>query len=257
MGRHNEEDLRQVMKQSDDLLDQLDAIEDGIEPSPIEIANNRQGQDPISTNYSDRSQGESSNALGVLAWLFAGVFIVIIGVAIQNQSTPRDAGFTSTSPSGGHTEGVDKPHKPDFKPDQSNDASSLQQVTFNGIDLPITNRLCNKKETFCIYGLAKLVQDEAGAASYDFVDTANGERVTINGEINISDLQRAADGGRTFTFAFRDNKARTTPGWAAAGYFYLDQDAKQPGILTRFKTTESFGPKTPVGLENTSYLFPR
>jgi len=257
MGRHNEEDLMQVLKQSDDLLDQLDAIEDGSESSPNEIVNNRQGQNPISTNHSDKSQGELSNASVVLAWLFVGVFIVIIGVALQNQSMPGNTGSTSTSPSSGDSEGVDKSHKPDINPDQIKDASSSPQVTFNGIDLPITNRLCNKKETFCIYGLAKLVQDEAGAATYDFVDTANGERVTINGEINISNLQRASDGGRTFTFAFRDNQARTTPGWAAAGYFYIDQDAKQPGILTRFKTTESFGPKTPVGLENTSYLFPR
>ena len=258
MGRHKEEDLRQVMKQSDDLLDQLDAIgKEGSQPSPKDTANNRQGQDPIPTHYSDRSQGGSSNTLVVLAWLFAGIFIIIIGVALQNQSTPRNTGSTSTSPPSGGSEEVDKPHKPDFKPDPIKDESSLQQVSFSGIYLPITNRLCNKKETFCIYGLAKLVQDEVGTATYDFVDTTNGERVTIYGEINISNLQRAADGGRTFTFAFKDNQSRTTQGWAAAGYFYLDQDAKQPGILTRFKTTESFGPKTPVGLENTSYLFPR
>ena len=43
MGRHKEEDLRQVMKQSDALLDQLDAIgKEGSQPSPKDTANNRQ-----------------------------------------------------------------------------------------------------------------------------------------------------------------------------------------------------------------------
>ena len=45
-----------------------------------------------------------------------------------------------------------------------------------------------KKETLCIYGLAKLVQEEAGAATYDFVDTANGKRVTIYGDLRIANL---------------------------------------------------------------------
>ena len=258
LARDSEHDLGQVMKQSEDLLDQLDAIGgERNEPSHKETEKDRQRQDPILSNNSDSSQVASSNALAVLGWLFAGVFIVIIGAVTQNQTAHQITGTTSTNLLSGDKQEADKPHKPDFKPDPVEHERSSQQVTFNGIDLPITNRLCNKKETFCIYGLAKLVQDETGAATYDFVDTANGERVTIHGEINISNLQRAADGGRTFTFAFKDNQSRTTPGWAAAGYFYLDQDAKQPGILTRFKTTESFGPKTPVGLENTSYLFPR
>lgn len=80
--------------------------------------------------------------------------------------------------------------------------------------------------------------------------------VSIKGKIGISDLKKSADGTREFTFWFRDDQSLTTSGWAAAGFFRLDQDQKQPGILTRFTTTESFGPKTPIGLGNKSYLFP-
>lgn len=135
--------------------------------------------------------------------------------------------------------------------------SNAESIYFSGIDLPVTNRLCNKKNTFCIYNLATLVNRESGEASYTYSDVSNGQQVNINGTITISNIEKSG-GNRNFTFAFRDDQNNTTPGWAAAGYFNLDQD-KDPakkGILTRFKTTESFGPKTPVGLENTSYLFP-
>jgi hypothetical protein len=130
-------------------------------------------------------------------------------------------------------------------------------VFFNGIDLPVTNSLCNKRGNFCINGLARLVESESGSASYTFEDVVNGERVSIRGDIGVSSIDNGSDGTRKFTFTFRDNQSVTTQGWAAAGYFNIDQSSKQPGIMTRFKTTESFGPKTPVGLENTSFLFPR
>ena len=131
------------------------------------------------------------------------------------------------------------------------------EVYFNGIDLPVTNTLCNKKKSFCIYNLATLVNNEKGEATYSFSDMANGVQISINGTITVSNIERNGD-NRIFTFAFRDDQNNTTPGWAAAGYFNLDQDPNpaKPGILTRFKTTESFGSKTPIGLENTSYLFP-
>jgi hypothetical protein len=84
----------------------------------------------------------------------------------------------------------------------------------------------------------------------------NGEQVNIKGIITIADLKR--DGAnRTFTFSFSDDQNNTTLGWAAAGSFKLDQDNSKAGILTRFKTHQSFGPKAPVGLENTAYLFPQ
>lgn len=87
MARDSEHDLGQVMKQSEDLLDQLDAIGgEGNEPSHKETAKDRQRQDPILSNNSDSSQVASSNALAVLGWLFAGVFIVIIGAVTQNQT---------------------------------------------------------------------------------------------------------------------------------------------------------------------------
>lgn len=258
MSRDNEENLKQVTEQADDLLHQLDAIgEENNSVSQVELGDDRYNRAPTPANHTNAISSSSPNALEVLGWLFAGVFIIIIGVVIQNETKSSNAGASNSGQVSGYKEGADKPHQPDFKPEQPKEQNSTQKAIFNGIDLPITNSLCNKKETFCIYGLAKLVQEEAGAATYDFVDIANGERVAIYGKISIAILQRAADGRRTFTFAFRDDQSRTTSGWAAAGHLNLEQDPKQPGILTRFKTTESFGPKTPVGLENTSYLFPR
>ena len=134
--------------------------------------------------------------------------------------------------------------------------STSINVYFNGISLPITNTLCNKRRSFCIYNLARLINQESGQATYSFSEMHNGEQVNINGIIAIADLKR--DGAnRTFTFSFSDDQNNTTPGWAAAGSFKLDQDISRPGILTTFTTHQSFGPKTPVGLENTAYLFPQ
>ena len=84
----------------------------------------------------------------------------------------------------------------------------------------------------------------------------NGEQVDIKGTIVITDLKRDGD-KRAYTFSFSDDQNTTSQGWAAAGSFRLDQDSSRPGILTIFKTQQSFGPKTPVGLENTAYLFPQ
>lgn len=141
----------------------------------------------------------------------------------------------------------------------SNEPEDAQEVRFTGIDLPITNTLCTKKGNFCIYGLANLVNSENGTANYRFSDVANGEQVNITGTIRIENIERNSEGNRTFYFGFEDDQSNTTPGWAAAGGFTLaqDPDPKKSGILTRFKTVRSYGPKTPVGLENTSYLFPQ
>jgi hypothetical protein len=137
----------------------------------------------------------------------------------------------------------------DSEPNSSN-------VYFSGISLPITNLLCNKKGTFCIYNLANLINQESGQATYSFSEMHNGEQVDIKGTIVITDLKRDGD-KRAYTFSFSDDQNTTSPGWAAAGSFRLDQDSSRPGILTIFKTQQSFGPKTPVGLENTAYLFPQ
>lgn len=142
-----------------------------------------------------------------------------------------------------------------FSSNQASTANNSESVSFSGIDLPITNTLCNKKRNFCIYNLASLVASENGEATYTFSEQLNGENVTINGRIYIESIQK--DGGsRSFNLRFEDNQASTSTGWAAAGRFELAQDSKKPGILSKFITTESFGPKTPVGLENTAYLFP-
>jgi len=196
----------------------------------------------------------SNTVLGLIA-LVSALFVVLVsliaGISGQKNSSSSQAPSSSDS--------IASPPS-DRRPENQQAApprSSGEEVYFSGIDLPVTNSLCNKKRTFCIYNLARLVETESGEASYTFSDLANGQQVNINGTITIDNIDKSG-GGREFTFAFRDDQGSTTPGWAAAGYFNLDQDKdpKKPGILTKFKTTESFGPKTPVGLENTSYLFP-
>jgi hypothetical protein len=101
-----------------------------------------------------------------------------------------------------------------------------------------------------------LINQGSGQATYSFSEIQNGEQVNIKGVIEIANLKRNGD-NRTYTFSFSDDQNNTTPGWAAAGSFKLDQDISRPGILTTFTTHQSFGPKTPVGLENTAYLFPQ
>ena len=139
---------------------------------------------------------------------------------------------------------------------KSSAAPQNKSVYFNGINLPITNKLCNQKKSFCIYNLATLVDSERGSAYYKFSETNKGKLIRINGEITISKVEKNS-GSRVFTFNWEDNRQETTNGFAAAGYFRLDQDKNKAGILTRFVTTRSYGDKTPVGLENTSYLFPQ
>jgi len=196
----------------------------------------------------------SKTILGLtgLVSALAVVLVVLIATVVNQKSS-------SIPPVSSNPEGSDR-SSPSSGTDNSQSSpprTSSEEVYFSGIDLPVTNTLCNKKRSFCIYNLATLVNKESGEATYSFSDVANGQQVNINGVITASNIER--DGSnRKFIFAFRDDQNNTTPGWAAAGYFNLDQDTNPSklGILTRFKTTESSGPKTPVGLENTSYLFP-
>jgi len=142
---------------------------------------------------------------------------------------------------------------------QTNNSSSAppeKSIYFSGINLPVTNKLCNQKKSFCIFNLATLVDSERGSAYYRFSETNKGKLIRINGDITISKVEKN-NGSRVFTFNWEDNRQETTNGFAAAGYFRLDQDKNKAGILTRFVTTRSYGDKTPVGLENTSYLFPQ
>ena len=193
----------------------------------------------------DTKTQSSSKPVLELTGLVSALLVVIV-LLIANQRTSPNA------PSLGNTGSADRSDS-----ENSPTKATNAQVYLTGIDLPITNSLCNKKRSFCIYNLATLINKETGEANYTFSDMANGEQVTINGAITVSNIERNG-GNRIFTFAFKDDQSNTTLGWAAAGYFNLDQDSNpsNPGILTKFKTTESFGPKTPVGLENTSYLFP-
>jgi len=77
--------------------------------------------------------------------------------------------------------------------------------------------------------------------------------VKLGSQISTKNL----DETRIFNFYFRDSQAEKTLGWASARFFNFGKNAQQLGIMTRFKATESFGPKTPVGLESTSILFPQ
>jgi len=198
--------------------------------------------------------GPSKTVLALTGLVSALVVILVILIAsITNQRSGSLSSPPSGQGSGDRSSSESAPGNSQGSPPKTTNA----EVYFTGIDLPITNTLCNKKRSFCIYNLATLVNNESGEATYSFSDIANGQQVSINGTITIANIDRSG-GNRSFTFAFRDDQNNTTPDWAAAGYFNLDQDSSpaKPGILTRFKTTESFGPKTPIGLENTSYLFP-
>lgn len=140
--------------------------------------------------------------------------------------------------------------------DDLNTRSTANQVRLIGIDIPITNKVCNKRSTFCIYNLARMIHERSGEAQYNFSEMQRDQLVEISGTIQIVKTN-VFDGDKSLSFSFRDDQRNTTPGWAAAGLFSIDQDELKPGIRTVFKTTESFGAKTPVGLENIAFLFPK
>lgn len=142
--------------------------------------------------------------------------------------------------------------------DTTSDQGNADYIRVTGIDLPVTNTLCTKKGNFCIKGLAQLVRDRSGQATYSFNEQVQGKTVIINGKIVISNSAPSSSNTPTLSLSFEDDQSSTTPGWAASGRFTIlqDPDRSKPGILAKFKTTQSYGDKTPVGLENTSYLFP-
>lgn len=233
------------------------------QPQPRYVQDDSDGARSSSLEYevptasSSNTAGAAGTSKSVLALTALVSALAVILVAVIASIITQRPGSLSSSPNGQGSSDQSNPEAPRENSQGSPSKTTNTEVYFTGIDLPITNTLCNKKNSFCIYGLATLVNNETGEATYAFSDIANGQKVSINGTITISNMEKNGS-NRTFTFAFRDDQSNTTPGWAAAGYFNLDQDSNpaKPGILTRFKTTESFGPKTPVGLENTSYLFP-
>lgn len=210
---------------------------------------------PTDASRHTPNMGGVSKTVLALTGLVSALAVLL--VAVIASITPQRPGSLSSPTNGQGSSDQSNSEGSTGNSQVSPPKTTNTEVSFNGIDLPVTNTLCNKKRSFCIYNLATLVNNETGDATYSFTDMANGQQVSINGTITISNIDRNG-GKRMFTFAFRDDQNNTTPGWAAAGYFNLDQDSNpsKPGILTKFKTTESFGPKTPVGLENTAYLFP-
>jgi len=264
-SNQEDRDLDKVSRDADELLQMLDSI-DG-EPNQVSqpqppTKSGKALRDVSSVGSSTKKEDTRSrskeveffSAVAFFLVIFFAVVAAIVNVQRSNGLKPGSAGNGLGQEKLGSAA---QPEELDSRAQGTLDSGPSQEVYFEGIRLPITNSLCNKKKTFCINGLARIVEEETGSAPYSFEDSDNGQRVSIRGDIRISSIDRNADGTRSFSFSFRDNQAETTPGWAAAGSFYLDQDEKQPGILTRFKTTESYGPKTPVGLENKSYLFPQ
>lgn len=234
-------------------------------------ANAQGGSNHLADDVSVTKQGLKPEQVYVLigASLLGASLVVIAGLLFRQSQffTPKATGGQELSSlQGGQELSLNQAGQelspiqgvnPTLRPQQGvTRNTSAGQVNFSGINLPITDKLCNKKGNFCIYNLANLINQESGQATYNFSEINQGQLVNINGTITIENLQKN-DGRRVFTFAFRDDQSTTTSGWAAAGIFSLDQDPSKPGILTRFKTTESFGPKTPVGLENTAYVFPQ
>ncbi|MCP9807874.1 hypothetical protein KBY58_00290 [Cyanobium sp. HWJ4-Hawea] len=257
MNTNNEEaSLDQVLRETNELLNKLDSIKEKSSISESKsLKEPKQEYKKMPGNHREVNTQETRSIvlLGVI------LLLAFLALILQVASEGNKAENTVTGEiEGEKTKLLENPdNDKSSRPTTDPSSSSQEQVYFTGIDLLVTNNLCNKKGNFCIYGLASLVTSEKGSANYKFEDTAKGESVTIRGMIEILNINKEPDGTRTFSFSFRDNQAETTSGWAAAGHFMIDKNAKQPGIMSRFQTSESFGPKTPVGLENTSYLFPR
>ena len=250
-------------KQAERTQEPFTPVKGSPEPEPSHREDQSDGMRSARLEYkvSATSSGRTASAGGPSKTVLAltgvvsamAVILVALITSISNQRSHSLTPSPSVQAPADRSNSEGSPGNSQGRPPKATNT----EVYFKGLDLPVTNTLCNKKKSFCIYNLATLVNNEKGEATYSFSDMANGVQVSINGTITVSNIERNGD-NRIFTFAFRDDQNNTTPGWAAAGYFNLDQDSSpsKPGILTRFKTTESFGPKTPVGLENTSYLFP-
>lgn len=264
MATHDKDQkLNRVVQDAEDLLQQLDGLNVADKPQSEDAKSTTKSGSSIQRTVKEtKAAGEVKKLLAVVGMLsgLIGFFIILAWIASHNNIANKqdnEQRVQETSPvQPSSTTEVEQPRASNTLPDAKPSAPPASEAYFHGIDLPITNRLCNRKGTFCINDLAKIVKSEGGTASYSYTDTVNGERVDIIGQISIANLEKSSDGTPTFTFSFKDDQAQTTPGWAASGFFSLDQDSSRPGILVRFKTTESFGPKTPVGLENTSFLFP-
>lgn len=247
-----EGEIERVAKESEELLESLDSISGPTEDTRQN--NKNEIGDQKTTPYGTQTNNDTNNGNGAAAAWALVVLLIAAGIAIFAQAIDNRPMTATGSQDQAKPENGENATQPDRYPSST---QASDQVTLTGISLPVTNTLCNKKGNFCIYGLARLVNEEQGNATYQFSDNANGEQVQINGKIMISRIQRDSSGNRTIEFNFEDNQSNTTADWAAAGVFMIGEDTKQPGIKTTFKTVTSYGSKTPVGLENNSYVFPQ
>lgn len=244
--------IDRVAKESEELLESLDNITSSTEEAKLKSQTGIAGEK--TNQFGSVTNGDKNDGTGTAAaWLLV-MLLIAAGIAIFAQAMDSRSPTTTESQEQLKPENSERSNQ---SAEEIRPTEGADQVTFTGISLPVTNTLCNKKGNFCIYGLARLVNDEQGSASYQFSDNANGEQVEINGKIMISRIQRDSSGNRTIEFSFEDSQSNTTAEWAAAGVFMIGEDSRQPGIKTTFKTVTSYGSKTPVGLENNSYVFPR
>lgn len=141
-----------------------------------------------------------------------------------------------------------------------NEISSLRKMGNSyypvGSNLAISDRMCNRKGSFCIFMLGSLVNSSKTNAEYTYRETINGKYVSINGRIKLEAASRENNPNR-FAFNWEDDRSRTTKGYAGGGSFSIENNNKSQGFLTRFTTTTSFGVHAPVGLENTAIIFSR
>ena len=153
----------------------------------------------------------------------------------------------------------------------SNTISKIENIPFNeissfkkmgnsfypiGSNLAISDRMCNRKGSFCIFMLDSLVNSRKTHAEYTYRETLNGKYVSINGRIELDAASREYNPNR-FAFNWEDDRSRTTKGYAGRGSFSIASANKSKGFLTRFTTKTSFGVHAPVGLENTAIIFSR
>ena len=165
-----------------------------------------QAQDPVFNNYS--SYGESANlpltspeAVRLALLIFAGIIIVPLAILALTAIFNNQKSVQTFSPTPSQTPEKIQPHEASESASLSNASSpgdsrpmpSSDKVFFKGIDLPVTNKLCNAKGTFCILGLATLVTQEAGEATYAYSEMVNGEQINIKGTISVSNLEKDGD----------------------------------------------------------------
>ncbi|MEB3242348.1 MAG: hypothetical protein VKO44_01795 [Cyanobacteriota bacterium] len=262
MGENDDSSLERIGSEAEKMISELE--EKGLhyfhQPQPTATTNASEaiksaGQTAIRTTIRSQHRQVSSKRSKLLVAACSAAFLGITLVASMSEQEQQR--LVEQMWSANHLRGFSSQTWPALSREAMRRIQQFwpyQTIELPGISLPITNRLCNRSGNFCIHRLANLIASERGQASYSLEQSVNGKEVRIVGTIELATttakpLQRRR-------FQFRDDRARTTPGWAALGTFALGQANDQSGILASFRTTESFGPQSPVGVINTELVFP-